>query len=178
MGLLRKHPCRFAGSYRVTLTFPRLHLEGRGDRVDRLAGRCALVAGTTPILLALSLGGSKDFPWGSPQTLSHVRRRAAIRCPFIFVESRAKEPLIPLDLFKNRIFTLSIFSVILVGVGMFGAIINIPLFIQGVQGDNATNSGNAITPMMFGLIMFSVISGQFLSRTGKYRILGIWVYRS
>src|SRR5215212_11586810 len=92
---------------------------------------------------------------------------------FIYAESRAKEPLIPLDLFKNRVFTLSILSVLLVGVGMFGVLLNVPLYIQGVQGDSATNSGNAITPMMFGLILVSIVSGQILSRTGRYRVLGI-----
>jgi MFS family permease len=93
---------------------------------------------------------------------------------FVVVEARAKEPIIPLDLFKNRIFTLSVITMFLVGVGMFGAIINIPLFIQGVQGDSATNSGNSITPMMLAVVVVSIISGQLLSRTGKYRWLGIF----
>ena len=79
---------------------------------------------------------------------------------FLWRESRAAEPIIPLDLFKNRIFTLSIITVALVGLGMFGAIINLPLFMQGVQGQSATNSGNAILPLMLGAIVFSVISGQ------------------
>jgi MFS family permease len=92
---------------------------------------------------------------------------------FLWRESRAAEPILPLDLFKNRIFTLSVLTVTLVGLGMFGAIINLPLFIQGVQGQSATDSGNAILPLMFGSIVFSIISGQIVSRTGKYRIMAI-----
>jgi len=79
----------------------------------------------------------------------------------------------PLDLFNNRIFTLSVITVTLVGLGMFGAIINLPLFIQGVQGGSATSSGNVLLPLMFGSIVFSIISGQIVSRTGKYRLLAI-----
>jgi MFS family permease len=92
---------------------------------------------------------------------------------FVWIESRAAEPLLPLDLFRSRIFTLSVLTVLLVGFGMFGALINLPLFIQGVQGDSATNSGNAILPLMFGSIVMSVVSGQIVSRTGRYRILAV-----
>ena len=131
----------------------RLHLPAPGSRrakaasvIDWLGAAALIGAHVTPILLALSLGGSKDFPWDSPQDPRHVRRRRwCSSARSSSSKSRAKEPLIPLDLFKNRIFTLSVITVLLVGVGMFGALINIPLFIQGVQGDSATNSGNAIT---------------------------------
>jgi EmrB/QacA subfamily drug resistance transporter len=157
----------------VSLTFPHLAPARKGSRSVDWLGAGLLVAGTTPILLGLSLGGGKDFPWGSAQTISIFAVGLVFIALFIFAESRVKEPLIPLDLFKNRTFSLSILSVLLVGVGMFGALINIPLYIQGVQGDTATNSGNAITPMMFGMIVVSIISGQILSRTGKYRALGI-----
>jgi MFS family permease len=92
---------------------------------------------------------------------------------FIFVESRAKEPIIPLDLFKNRIFTLSMITVFITGIGMFGALSYIPLFIQAVQGQSATTSGNSIMPTTFAMILASVASGQLVSRLGKYRVLGI-----
>jgi EmrB/QacA subfamily drug resistance transporter len=154
--------------------FPHLAPTAQGSKVIDWLGAGTLVLGITPLLLALSLGGSKDFPWDSGQILTMFGLSAIFLAAFLFVESRAREPIIPLDLFKNRIFTLSVITMFLVGVGMFGAIINIPLFIQGVQGDNATNSGNSITPMMISVVIVSVISGQLLSRTGKYRWLGIF----
>ncbi|MDQ2809831.1 MAG: MFS transporter [Chloroflexota bacterium] len=153
-------------------TFPNIKPAGLRKSID-WAGAGTLIAGLTPLLVALSLGGSKDWAWGSVNTLGLFGVGVAFLLAFLFVESRAKEPIIPLDLFKNRTFTLSVVTVFLTGVGMFGAISYIPLFIQGVQGDSATSSGNAITPMMLALVAASVISGQLLSRTGKYRILGI-----
>lgn len=153
--------------------FPTLAPSITGKKVIDWLGAFTLTAGITPLLLALSLGGSKDFPWDSGQIITMIGVGAAFLAAFIWAETRAKEPIIPLDLFKSPIFTLSIITVFLVGVGMFGAIINIPLFIQGVQGDTATNSGNSITPMMLSMVVISIGSGQLLSRTGKYRIMGI-----
>jgi EmrB/QacA subfamily drug resistance transporter len=132
-----------------------------------------LVAGLTPLLLALSLGGTKDWEWGSPQVLGLLAMAALFLALFVFVESRAKEPIIPLDLFKSSIFTVSVITVFLTGVGLFGAILYIPLFIQAIQGDSATNSGNAVTPMTMAIVLSSIITGQIISRTGKYRIVGI-----
>ncbi|HYP40563.1 MAG TPA: MDR family MFS transporter [Chloroflexia bacterium] len=132
-----------------------------------------LVAGLTPLLLALSLGGTKDWEWGSPQVLGLLAMAAVFLVAFVFVESRAKEPIIPLDLFKSSIFTVSVITVFLTGVGLFGAILYIPLFIQAIQGDSATNSGNAVTPMTMAIVLSSIITGQIISRTGKYRIIGI-----
>lgn len=153
-------------------TFPNMKPAGLRKSID-WAGAGTLIAGLTPLLVALSLGGSKDWAWDSANTLGLIGVGVAFLLAFLFVESRAKEPIIPLDLFKNRTFTLSVVTVFLTGLGMFGAISYIPLFIQGVQGDSATSSGNAITPMMLALVAASVLSGQLLSRTGKYRILGI-----
>jgi EmrB/QacA subfamily drug resistance transporter len=157
----------------VALTFPNI-VQARGSRrsIDWL-GALTLIGTVTPVLLALSLGGSKDFPWDSGAILAMFATGVVFLGLFLWRESRAAEPIIPLDLFKNRIFVLSVITVTLVGLGMFGAIINLPLFIQGVQGQSATTSGNAILPLMFGSIVFSVISGQIVSRTGKYRVLAI-----
>jgi EmrB/QacA subfamily drug resistance transporter len=157
----------------VSLTFPGvLHARSGSRSIDWL-GVLTLIGAVTPILLALSLGGSKDFPWGSTSIVTMFGLGVVFLGLFLWRESRAAEPILPLDLFKNRIFTLSVITVMLVGLGMFGAIINLPLFIQGVQGQSATNSGNAILPLMFGSILFSILSGQIVSRTGKYRILAV-----
>lgn len=159
----------------VTLTFPHLKPRDAGGKrhIDWL-GALFLTGAVTPILVALSLGGSADFPWDSSQTIGLFVVGGVLLIAFILREVFAKEPILPLDLFKNRIFTLSVVTMALVGIGMFGALINLPLFIQGVQGDSATASGNSTIPMMMSLIVVSAISGQILSRTGKYRILGIF----
>ena len=166
-------PVGFIAVPMVILTFPNMVQVRHTRHVIDWWGAVALIAGTTPILLALSLGGSKDFPWDSAAILGMFAMGLAFIGLFLWIESRAAEPLLPLDLFRNRIFTLSVLTVLLVGFGMFGALINLPLFIQGVQGDSATNSGNAILPLMFGSIVMSVVSGQIVSRTGRYRILAI-----
>jgi len=154
-------------------TFPALRPLGNKKRSLDWLGALTLTASMVPLLVALSLGGSKDWAWASANTLGLLAFAAVFLVIFLFVESRAAEPIIPLDLFKNRTFTLSTISVFLTGLGLFGATLYISLFIQAVQGDSATNAGNAITPMMLTLIFASVISGQLLSRTGKYRVLGV-----
>jgi hypothetical protein len=136
-------------------------------------GAVLLIGAVTPILVALSLGGSPDFPWSAPQTIGLFVVGGVLLLAFIVVELLVKEPILPLDLFKNRIFAFSVLTMALVGIGMFGAIINLPFFIQGVQGYSATVSGNTITPMMLSLIVVSAVSGWILSRTGRYRILGV-----
>ncbi|MEO5951413.1 MAG: MDR family MFS transporter [Chloroflexia bacterium] len=135
-------------------------------------GAGALVASITPLLMALSFGGS-EWAWGSWQVIGAFIMSAVFLALFLFIESKAKEPIIPLDIFKNDIMRVSSITVFMTGVGMFGAIIFIPLFIQAIQGDSATSSGNAVTPMTFALIVSSIITGQIISRTGKYRIIGI-----
>jgi EmrB/QacA subfamily drug resistance transporter len=166
-------PIGIAALIVVTLTFPRLAPARRGGRSIDWLGAGALALAVTPLLLALSLGGSSDFPWDSPKTIGMFAFSGVMILVFLLIESKAKEPILPLDLFKNPIFSLSMVTVFIVGMGMFGALINIPLFIQGVQGGSATNSGNSVTPMMFAMIVVSIASGQVLSRTGRYRVLGV-----
>src|SRR5207302_1642354 len=87
-------------------------------------------------------------------------------------EHFAREPIVPLSLFKNRAFTVSVIVGMLSGFGMFGAIIFTPLVFQGVLGVSATNSGTLITPMMIGLIGASILSGQLMVRIKNYKWLG------
>ncbi len=135
-------------------------------------GAGALIASITPLLMALSFGGS-EWAWGSWQVIGAFIMAAVFLALFLYIESRAKEPIIPLDIFKNDIMRVSTITVFMTGVGMFGAVIFIPLFIQAIQGGSATESGNAVTPMTFAIIVSSVITGQVVSRLGKYRIVGI-----
>ncbi len=165
-------------------TFPNEAKHASKKAID-WAGAFTLTAGLTPLLLALSLGGTSnplnipgigkvtDWAWSSPNVIGLLVVAAAFLIAFVFIESRAKEPILPLDLFKNGIFTTSVITVFVTGVGLFGAILYIPLFVQAIQGDNATESGTTVTPMTMAIVFSSIITGQIISRTGKYRIIGI-----
>ena len=135
-------------------------------------GSAALILAVVPLLVALSFGGS-TYPWASVQIVGLFAMAVAFGAAFLFIESRAEAPTIPLDLFRNRIFTASAIITFLTSMGMFGAILYIPLFVQVALGDTATSSGVILTPMMLGLIAVSLASGQILSRTGRYKILAI-----
>src|SRR5438270_13213534 len=91
---------------------------------------------------------------------------------FVFVESRVKQPIVPLHLFKNSTFTVSMVVGFLTAFGMFGSILFTPLVFQGVLGISATNSGALITPMMFGLLGASTATGFVMRRITNYRYLG------
>lgn len=165
-------------------TFPHETKSASKKAIDWL-GAFTLTAGLTPLLLALSLGGTSnplnipgigavtDWAWSSPNIIGLFAVAVAFLAAFIYIESRAKEPILPLDLFKSRIFTTSVITVFVTGVGLFGAILYIPLFVQAIQGDNATESGNAVIPMTLAIVFSSIVTGQIISRTGKYRIIGI-----
>ena len=156
----------------IVAIYPKETVHATSKSIDWL-GALTLVASLTPLLLALSLGGTPGWAWNSGPVIGLFVASVLFLAAFIFVESRVKEPIIPLDLFKNRIFTVSILTVFMTGVGLFGSTLYIPLFIQAIQGDTATASGNALTPMMISVVIASVISGQIISRTGKYRVIGI-----
>lgn len=158
----------------VITQFPSLKNDHHVTRSIDWLGAGALVGALTPLLVALSLGGSPDFAWNSPKVIGLLAFGGVMLIGFILAEWKAKEPLLPLDLFKSRTFALVAITTFLTGVGMFGALINIPLFIQGVQGDSATNSGNSLLPMTLSLVVMSIVSGQLLTRTGKYRWLGVF----
>jgi MFS family permease len=125
-----------------------------------------------PFLLALVWGG-QTYPWFSPEVVGLFATAAVGLSLFIWAEHHAIEPILPLDLFRNRIFAVSAVAVFLQGVGMFGSILFAPLFIQGVIGSSATNSGLVLTPMSLAMIIASIISGQLLSRWGRYRIIAV-----
>ncbi|MGH9120343.1 MAG: MFS transporter, partial [Acidimicrobiales bacterium] len=89
---------------------------------------------------------------------------------FAFIERRAKEPLLPLHLFRNRTFSVASAVGFIIGFAMFGALTFLPLFFQVVKGLNPTNSGLQLVPLMAGLLLLSIGSGQIIARTGRYRV--------
>lgn len=159
----------------VALVAAGLTIPGRSTRRQHTidyAGAAALVAGTVPLLLALSWAGT-EYPWGSIQIVGLLAFAAVMLTAFFLLELRAVEPIVDPRLFKHRIYALSVLAGFFIAVGMFGTILYLPLFIQGVLGRTATNSGAVLTPMMLGFVASSVIGGQLMARTGRYKVLAI-----
>jgi EmrB/QacA subfamily drug resistance transporter len=134
------------------------------------AGAGLLALGLTPILLALS--NTTTYGWTGWQTLVPLIGGIVALVVFVIVEHFEDEPIIPISLFRNRAFTVSILVGFIASFGMFGTIIFVPLVYQGVLGISATNSGALITPLMFGLIGASIVTGQLMVRIRQYQYLG------
>lgn len=131
-------------------------------------GVACLLASIVPLLLALSLGG-RTYAWSSPQTVSMLVVSGVMAVAFVINEARAKDPLLPLTLFKSSIYTVSVVSVFFTGIAMFGALVFVPLLVQGVVGTSATRSGVVLTPMSVSITVGAMLSGQFIGRSGRYR---------
>ena len=136
------------------------------------AGAGLLVVALVPLLLALTWGGDQ-YEWLSPQVLGLLAITAVGLPLFLFVESRAAEPILPLQLFKNRTFSVSAIVLFLMGAGMFGAITMVPTFLQGVKGVAASNSGTLMTPMSVAVAVAAGLGGTLMSKTGRYRVLSL-----
>jgi EmrB/QacA subfamily drug resistance transporter len=133
-------------------------------------GATLLVTAAVPLLLAFSWAGS-EFTWGSWQIISLFAFSGLTWLAFYLRELRAAEPVINPRLFQNSIFRVSALASMLQSAAMFGAIMFLPLFVQGVQGKSATNSGIILMPMMLGAMVTSIGAGQILAKTGRYKWL-------
>src|SRR5437870_6271501 len=131
-------------------------------------GAGILALGTTSLLLGLVWGG-RDYPWGSAQVVGALVAALVLLAAFGLVERRVREPILPFDLLRNQTVSSSVACLALVGAAMFGTISFVPLFVQGVIGTSATSSGIVLTPLMLGAVATSFLSGQLVSRTGRYR---------
>ncbi|MCI4168647.1 multidrug efflux MFS transporter MdtP [Bacillus spizizenii] len=130
-----------------------------------IAGIFTMIVGVVSLLLALSFGG-KDYAWGSWQILGLFALALIGIVSFIIVESKAKEPILPMYLFKNRTFTFLNLIGFFMSIGMFGAITFVPFFMQGIVGVSASESGTIMTPMMISMIITSIIGGQLVYKVG------------
>ncbi|MFC1873740.1 MDR family MFS transporter [Chloroflexota bacterium] len=152
--------------------FPNFRPDNLKHSID-YPGLVLLILTVVPAMLALSWGGV-EYGWGSPQIIGMFLFSAVMLALFVFAELRSREPIIPLSLFRNRIVAISELVIFFTAFGMFGGIIFVPLFFQGVLGVTATTSGSFLTPMMLGMVIGSFASGQMLSRAGgHYRLQGI-----
>jgi EmrB/QacA subfamily drug resistance transporter len=140
-------------------------------KIDYL-GTLVLSAAVTSLILLTSLGGS-TYPWASTPIYILGVAGVVLIGVFVLVERRAAEPVLPLHLFKLRAFSTTSLVGFIVGFAMFGAITYLPAFFQVVRGISPTISGVYLLPLMAGLLLVSIGSGQIIARTGKYRVFPI-----
>ncbi|MFD3446234.1 MDR family MFS transporter [Microbacteriaceae bacterium 4G12] len=133
-------------------------------------GALFLTTTIVPMLLAFSWAGTK-YDWASTQIMSLFGGAIVSLLIFVVIEQKVKDPILPLYLFKNSVFTISNIVGFTIGVGMFGAAMYIPFFIQGVLGYTATHSSYITMTLTLSLVVASSISGTIISRTGKYKVL-------
>jgi EmrB/QacA subfamily drug resistance transporter len=141
---------------------------GVRPRID-YAGASLFTAALVPILVGLTNKSSAE--WTDPAVGGLIGLGALILVAFVWVESRAAEPIVPLGLFRNRAFTISVTSVFLATFGFFAAIVFLPRWFQVVGGSSATISGYQMLPLLGGVIFSAVASGQIVARTGRHRLL-------
>ncbi len=163
-------PIGIAAILVAAFALPRLS-QRRAHRID-YAGAAALVVTASALLLACSLAGS-TYAWLSPQILGLLAVTLVAGIVFCLIERRAAEPIIRLDSFRTSVFTVSVATTFLISAALFGTLLYMPLFLQGVQGQSAAASGTFATPLMIGVIASSVIGGQVIARTGRYKVQAI-----
>lgn len=174
------------GVLALSVIAARLHLPvHRTEHKIDFLGAGLLAAGVSSLLLAMVLGDT-DYAWTSPQILTMLAVGIASIALFIRCEKRAAEPVVPLRLFKDPVFRVSVSLSLLAGLAMFGAIIFLPEYQQIVRGYSATKSGLLLTPLVGGLLLASITSGRLISKFGRYRpfpiigtllmSLGFWLF--
>ncbi len=131
-------------------------------------GAALLAGGTTSLLLGLVWGG-RQYSWGSSHVLGSLAAAVVLLAVFGVVERRAREPILPFELLRNRTVAGGVAAICLSAMAMFGTIAFVPLFVQGVIGTSATSSGVVLTPFMLGAVVASALSGQWVSRSGRVR---------
>ncbi len=159
-------PLGLVSLFMILYRMPRLKV-GRGGRVDYL-GALLVVLTFTPLLLALTLGGT-SHPWSSAPIVGLFGLSVLAFVIFIWVESRTKDAILPLHLFRIKTFRIAVLASFVVSMAFLGVVMFMPLYMQVVQGINATQSGVALLPLMGGLILSSTICGRLVTRTGRYK---------
>ncbi|MFF5975416.1 MDR family MFS transporter [Streptomyces sp. NPDC012769] len=163
------------GAVALAMVTTVLHLPRKrrdpGTRIDFL-GAALLTLGITAIVLVTTWGGS-EYAWGSATIVGLAVGGVGALAAFLYVETRASDPIVPLHIFRSRNFTLMSVIGFLVGFVMFGAVLFLPLFQQSVQGASATNSGLLLLPMLLSMMVVSMVSGRITTSSGKYKIFPI-----
>ena len=154
----------------IAATLPR-----RAASVQRAIdyGGAVLLAATLGSIVLLTDLGGLIYPWTSGPIVALAALAVAALLLFIHIERRAREPVMPLRLFRDRTFALLSIVALSVGFALFGSVTYLPVFLQHVKGSSPTSSGLEMMPMMMGTLFTSIASGQVISRTGKYRAFPI-----
>ncbi|WP_409347087.1 MDR family MFS transporter [Paenibacillus sp. MBLB4367] len=156
-------PVGIIATFLIAMGLPKHKASGK-VKFD-IPGIVTMIVGVVSLLLALTFGG-KDFAWGSWQIIGLFVIAVVSLTGFVIIETKAEEPILPVRFFKNKTFTLMNGIGFLMAVGMFGAIMFVPLFMQGIVGVSASASGTVMTPMMITMIVASIIGGQVVQKIG------------
>ncbi|QJD84902.1 MDR family MFS transporter [Cohnella herbarum] len=150
----------------ILMLFPKAERKA-SEKIDYL-GSLFLSLTITALLLGFSWAGTK-YEWASSQILGLFGAALVCLVIFIFVQTKAKSPVLPLSLFRNDIVTLSNIIGFIMNAGMMGALIYLPFFVQGVEGISPTYSGYVTMPMSIAMVILSTVIGRLISKTGKYK---------
>jgi EmrB/QacA subfamily drug resistance transporter len=159
----------------IALVVLGITLPGKRERVERAidyAGTVLLAVALSSLVLATTLGGT-SYDWDSAFIIGLGVLCVAATVAFLWAERRAREPVLPPSLFGNRVFAVTSAVGLVVGFALFGALTFLPLFQQVVRGDTPTESGLQLLPVMGGLLFTSIVSGQVITKTGRYRYFPI-----
>ncbi|MFH7593701.1 MDR family MFS transporter [Streptomyces racemochromogenes] len=152
----------------AVLHLPKKKAQGKIDYL----GAALLTVAITSTVLVTTWGGT-EYAWGSGQIIGLIVAGVLAVAAFLYVETKAAEPVMPLHIFRSRNFTLMSVIGFLVGFAMFGGVLYLPLFQQAVQGASATNSGLLLLPMLLSMMVVSLIAGRITTSTGKYKVFPI-----
>jgi EmrB/QacA subfamily drug resistance transporter len=161
-------PVGLISLYLIGRLLPMVHPKDAHFTLD-IVGVATFVGAIVPALVALTL--AENGNWGDPYVIGWFAVGFVFLVAFIIAEARAKDPMIPLDLFRNRTFAVSVVATFFAVFGFSVLIIFLPLWYQVVQGASTTASGYLLFPFLFGLIFSSILAGQIVSRTGRYKAL-------
>ena len=157
------------GILALLITSASLHINTvkRDHKIDYL-GALLMVSGVSALLLAVSVYGPENG-WADGKTLAAFGLSIALIVAFLAQERRAPEPILPLDLFSNHTFSITSVLGFIIGAGLFGAVVMLPLYLQLVKGDTATAAGLKLIPFMLGIVSMSILSGKLISKHGHYK---------
>ncbi|MGB2838664.1 MAG: MDR family MFS transporter [Actinomycetes bacterium] len=136
-------------------------------RIDWL-GAVLLIVGVTSLLMVTVWGGN-EYAWGSPQIIGMGVVGVVSLVAFVFQELRAPEPMVSMDLFRNKVFSVTSGIGFVTGFAMFGSIVYLSIYLQVVYGSSPTKAGLQLLPLMAGVLVTSILSGRLITRTGKYK---------
>jgi len=161
------------GAVAIVIVWLRLHLHTPTVRhqIDYLGA--TLLSGCVAALIMLTTWGGSEYAWGSTIIVGLGIAGVTLLAAFLWWETRAPEPILPLGLFRSSVFSVACAMGFAIGMAMFGAIIFIPLFLQLVYGASPTSSGLRLLPLMAGLLVASISSGRVISRIGRYKMFPI-----